>query len=133
MEYHGWVTIRETAGVEDDYDSLLERQVEEIRAYLAQIPDYGLIDLRWLNGIPSLHVAGHPNHDSGWADTLLDLFQRIGRLAPGSYGLLHLWDDEGTHPNEFRVYRLVRGQLSEHTDSLLSPAIPTLEDPDPDS
>ncbi|MCA2229110.1 Imm7 family immunity protein [Nonomuraea aurantiaca] len=122
----------EQQGAHDDGDDgLLERQVEEIRAYLAQLPDYGLIDLRWLNGSPSLHVAGQPNRDGGWSDIILGLFQRIGQIAPGSYGLLHLWDDEGTHPNEFRVYRLVRGRLSEHADTLLSPTIPTLEDPEP--
>jgi hypothetical protein len=157
MEYHGWVTIRQTARADEEWttslrrphgedgcddllerraandDGLLERQVEEIRAYLAQLPDYGLIDLRWMNGIPFLQVAGQPNHNGGWSDIILELFQRIGRIAPGSYGLLHLWDDEGAHPNEFRVYRLVRGRLSEHDDTLLSPTVPTLEDPEPDS
>lgn len=132
FEYHGWVTIRETAGVEDDGDGLLERQVAEIRACLAELGDYGLIDLRRMNGTPFLHLAGQPNHDGGWGDVLVTLLARVGRIAPGSYGLLHVWDDEGAHPNGFRVFRLVRGEVSEHADALLSPVIPTLEDPWPE-
>ncbi|GAA2641537.1 Imm7 family immunity protein [Nonomuraea recticatena] len=133
FEYHGWVTIRETAGVEDDRDGRLERQVEEVRACLAELRDYGLVDLRWMNGTPFVHLAGQPNRDGGWGEVLIALFERVGRIAPGSYGLLHVWDDEGSHPNEFRVFRLVRGQVSEHADPLLSPVIPTVEDPSPES
>src|SRR5215467_2984439 len=48
---------------------------------------------------------------------------------PGSYGLLYVWDDESNqHPNEFRVFKLARGRVTEHSDVLLSPVIPALED-----
>ncbi|MFD1938407.1 Imm7 family immunity protein [Nonomuraea mangrovi] len=129
FEYHGWVTIRETAGAEDGQDGLLERRLAEIRACLAELGDYGLVDLRFMNGTPFLHVAGQPNHDGGWGAAVIGLFERVGRIAPGSYGLLHVWDDEGAHPNGFRVFRLVRGEVSEHADALLSPVVPTVEDP----
>ena len=33
------------------------------------------------------------------------------------------------HSNEFRVFRLVRGEVTEHADSWWSPVISTLEDP----
>jgi len=34
------------------------------------------------------------------------------------------------YPNEFRVFPLVRGAVTEHADPFLSPAIPVLEDED---
>ncbi|MEU5591691.1 Imm7 family immunity protein [Streptomyces sp. NPDC020298] len=60
------------------------------------------------------------------------------RRAPGPCGtrrprvlrLVHIRDDEDPgHGNEVRVLRLVRGAVSEHTEPLLSPCVPTLEDP----
>lgn len=128
FEYHGWVHIRETAGLDDD-DARLRSQVEDIRRLLADLGEYGLLDLRWMNGFPFLHVAGVPNHRGEWGTLIIDLFRRVGEIAPGSFGLLHVWDDEDAeHANVFRVFRLVRGTLTEHADSLLSPLMPTVED-----
>ncbi|WP_410611889.1 Imm7 family immunity protein [Amycolatopsis sp. lyj-109] len=62
-------------------------------------------------------------------DEIRTLVAKVGRLAPGSYGLLYVHDDE--HPEHrlsFRVFRLARGRVTEHADHLLSPVIPTLED-----
>jgi hypothetical protein len=54
----------------------------------------------------------------------------IGAVAPGSFGLLYTWNDEGpaSVSNRFEIRRLVRGILSIHEDTLLSPCIPTVED-----
>lgn len=128
FEYHGWAHIRETAGLDDD-DARLRSQVEDIRRLLADLGEYGLLDLRRLNGFPFLHVAGMPNHRGEWGAQIIDLFRKVGEIAPGSFGLLYVWDDEDAeHANAFRVFRLVRGTLTEHADSLLSPLIPTVED-----
>jgi hypothetical protein len=128
FEYHGWVAIRETAGL-DDNDARLRQQVTEIQERLAELGDYGLLDLRWMNGAPFLHLAGKPNHRGAWGTAILDTFERAGQIAPGSYGLLYVWDDESNqYPNEFRVFKLARGQVTEHPDVLLSPVIPALED-----
>ncbi|MFD7445634.1 Imm7 family immunity protein [Streptomyces sp. NPDC059909] len=51
-------------------------------------------------------------------------------MAPGSFGLLHVRDDEDPgHENDVRVFGRVRGTVTEHAESLLSPCIPTPEDP----
>ncbi|MFI6983510.1 Imm7 family immunity protein [Embleya sp. NPDC050154] len=43
---------------------------------------------------------------------------------------MHIRDDEDpAHDNEFRVLGLARGNVTEHTEPLLSPCVPTLEDP----
>ncbi|MET8945147.1 Imm7 family immunity protein [Streptomyces sp. NPDC004542] len=84
FEYHGWVTVLESAG---DDEIRLRRIVDGLRAH-------------------------------------------VGSVAPGSYGLIHIRDDEDPgHENEVRDLRLVRGTVTEHTETLLSPCVPTREDP----
>ncbi|MRH87981.1 hypothetical protein GFY24_11075 [Nocardia sp. SYP-A9097] len=51
-----------------------------------------------------MHTGGHPNHRGSQGDQLIKTFCRIGQLAPGSYGLLYVHDDEDpVHATEFRV------------------------------
>ncbi|MCX5199434.1 immunity 7 family protein [Streptomyces sp. NBC_00249] len=127
FEYHGWITIRESATDDDDPTRLTEI-VESLRHYIDGIASPYLLDLRWMNGEPFIHIGGFSNHRT--SPEILDLFSRVGTTAPGSYGLLHLRDDEDpAHENEVRVLRLARGTVTQHTELLLSPCIPTLEDP----
>jgi hypothetical protein len=125
FEYHGWVTIQAT----DDETSLLERIVERVHRAVRDFGEIDLVDLRWVNGVPVLHLGGLDKHGATMAPDLLDLFTRVGELAPGSYGLLHVWDDQDLqHDNEFRVHRMARGQVTEMADTLLSPVAPTIVD-----
>jgi immunity protein 7 of polymorphic toxin system len=126
FEYHGWICLRATPAVDDDTAPYPHAEISRL---VAGFGDYGLVDLRPLNGTDFLHVAGQPNHAGGHQSAVVELFGAIGRLAPGSYGLLYVQDDEDPrYGNEFRVHRLVRGVLTEHADPFLSPVIPTLED-----
>ena len=59
----------------------------------------------------------------------LDLFHWLAGEYPWAHGLLYIHDAESAHDNEYRVWRLCRGALSEHADRLLSPLIPIVEDP----
>lgn len=71
--------------------------------------------------------GGFSNHRD---KEILWFFAEVGRRAPGSYGLLHVRDDEHAgRDNEVLVLRLVRGEVTEHAEPLLSPCIPVLEDP----
>ncbi|MEV7520125.1 Imm7 family immunity protein [Streptomyces sp. NPDC091371] len=128
FEYHGWITIRESPG--DDDEARLAAIVEELGQRVEQLAPRYLLDLRWMNGTPSVHLGGHTNHSHSASD-VLDFFAHVGAVAPGSYGLLHIRDDEDErgHENDFRVIRLARGQVSDHIEPLLSPCIPALEDP----
>lgn len=83
------------------------------------------------NGMHSFTVTGLRNHRK---EEVIDLFRWLAENGPGSYGLLHVCDDEdgergADYANGFRVWRLARGRLTEHTDPFLSPRIPTVEDP----
>ncbi|MFD0020309.1 Imm7 family immunity protein [Streptomyces sp. NPDC058382] len=127
FEYHGWIAVRETAVSADD-DVRLRQVVDELRLRIAQLASPYLLDLRWMNGEPFIHVGGNSNHRS--SPDVVELFEHVAKVAPGSYGLLHMRDGEHTgHENEVRVLRLARGTVTHHTEALLSPCIPTLEDP----
>jgi hypothetical protein len=73
---------------------------------------------------------------------VIDLFRRVATELPFSYGLLYVHDDEDSlwditdeqiarhgnnYDNEFRVWRLARGEFEERADPFLSPYIPTVE------
>ncbi|MFI0515528.1 Imm7 family immunity protein [Streptomyces sp. WSLK1-5] len=127
FENHGWITVRETA-TDDDDESRLRQIVDELRLHIAQMDSPYLLDLRWMNGEPFIHLGGYSNHRS--SPDVVELFEHVAVVAPGSYGLLHVFDDEDPgHENEVRVLRLVRGVVTQHTEALLSPFIPTVEDP----
>ncbi|MFD5625443.1 Imm7 family immunity protein [Streptomyces sp. NPDC127072] len=127
FEYHGWITVRESA-VDDDDEVRLRQVVDELGLHIAQMASPYLLDLRWMNGEPFIHAGGHSNHRS--SPDVVGLFEHVAAVAPGSYGLLHIRDDEDPgHENQVRVLRLARGRITWHTKALLSPCIPTLEDP----
>ena len=130
FEYHGWIALRSTAEAVEDEPPL---RLAEIQDLLDGLAGHGLTDLRQINGEYYVHLGGFPNHRGVQGAEVIDLFTRVGHLAPGSYGLLYVHDDEdpGDELN-FRVHRLVRGTVTEHADQLLSPVIPTLEDEWPD-
>lgn len=82
-----------------------------------------------MNGRYYVHLGGCPNRRGTHGPALIELFAQVGQLAPGSYGLLYVHDDEDPkHGLDFRVFRLARGAVTEHADRFLSPVIPTLED-----
>ncbi|WP_370936647.1 Imm7 family immunity protein [Amycolatopsis sp. cg13] len=129
FEYHGWISLRSTAEAVDDEPPL---RLDEIQALVDDLAGYALIDLQPMNGRYYIHLGGHPNHRGQQGAEVIDLFAKVGRLAPGSYGLLYVHDDEHPeHQLSFRVFRLVRGEVTEHADHLLSPVIPILEDEEP--
>ncbi len=70
------------------------------------------------------------NHRSEDVHEVFELLELITRKAPGSYGLLHLKDDEDPEgrDNEFVIYKMHRGKLDSTFDSLLSPCQPTITD-----
>ena len=129
FEFHGWASIRYHT---HDTDSTLQSQCwQSLENHVKTLPDTSFVHMQRYNGCDSLHIAGQHNHRSEY---VMDLFRWIAENASGSYGLLYIRDDEdqdrgGDYGNEFRVWRLCRGDLSELSDPFLSPAIPTVEDP----
>ncbi|MGK9461225.1 Imm7 family immunity protein [Streptomyces sp. G6] len=126
FEYHGWTTVRETAAGDDD-GPRLRQVVDELRLHVARTDSPYLLDLRWMNGEPFIHLGGCSHHRS--SPDVVELSEHVAAVAPGSYGLLHIRDDEEQgHENDVRVLRLVRGMVTQHTEALLSPCVPTVEE-----
>jgi hypothetical protein len=130
FEYHGWINVQPSTAAEDeDDDGRLHAVVADLQARIRDLGSPYLLDLRWMNGEAFLHLGGFPNHRDG---AIPAFFREVGERAPGSYGLLHIRDDEAPgQENEVRVLRMVRGRVTEHTEDRLSPCIPVLEDPFP--
>lgn len=135
VELHGWATIRENYFMDDDTDDdvRLDKIIQSIKKHIDTFHwQNGIVDLRAVNGVFHLAVSIFTNHRDTRIDEALGLFQYISRIAPGSYGLLYLNDDEDKRgrENEFVVYVLAKGKLDECKDVYLSPLVPTVEELD---
>jgi hypothetical protein len=126
-EFHGWVNIVAAEPGEGSWQedqAAIAALMERLREAREQVG--GWFEVRETSNGQIVVVAhGLRNHRRGGA---LELFRWIGERYPWSYGLLFVLDDEDpARGNEFVVYRLARGVLTEHADALLSPAAPTIE------
>jgi hypothetical protein len=104
FEYHGWATLRDSAdsfgGQADDlshaaYDAVT-REIAALRN------DLQVADLRIANGSAHLWIAGLRNHRQ---DAVIEAFREVARLAPWSYGLLHVHDDEAPGDEKWETRR----------------------------
>ena len=129
-EYHGWANIREdTFFIEEDNISNI---IESIRHYILNLKwNSGILDIIPVNGEYHLILSGFSNHSFVEKD-IIELYNFVAKISPGSYGLLYVRDDEDTNGNDnrFRVFVLSRGNLCERKDPFLSPFIPVVEDED---
>ncbi|GAA1595595.1 Imm7 family immunity protein [Kribbella karoonensis] len=131
FEYHGWATLRDT---QDDWDrsgpadDLSQSTYDAVAAAIADVRnDLQVADLRVVNGSAHLWLAGLRNHRQ---EPVIEVFRRIARLAPWSYGLLHVYDDEaqGEDANRWVIWVLKRGSVTPEADSWLSPHVGVVED-----
>ena len=74
-----------------------------------------------VNGMAQLHISGFINHRGSEGQPVIDTFERVGEIAPGSYGLMYFRDDEdpGGRFNEFQVIVMRRGKTFTAADSFL--------------
>ncbi len=125
FEYHGWVTLADSPQATDDHN--LDRFLPELKQKIKILDDdFGVIGIKKININYQVWFMGCRNHRQEW---VLDLFCFIAQRSRGSYGLLYIWDDE--HPeydNQFRVWRMAKGQVDTLKDAFLSPCIPTIEE-----
>jgi len=129
-EWHGWATIRTRFHAEDDLEADPDDDtVRAVRALLAAVPGHPneVLDLRCANGDVQLWLAGLHNHAG---NGVVELFHAIAAAAPGSYGLLHVYDDEDRDaPNTWSCHVMRRGTVTRHADRFLSPHVGLVEDP----
>ncbi len=133
-EYAGWFSISD-----DTYESNEERLAIAIGVIEEHLPTVQgtneLAILKSHNWATHLLIAGNHNHQRDTEDRIMEFLRVVAGVAPGSYGLLYVWDaeDPSGHDNEFRVWVMRRGELAERDDPFLSPCIPRIEDPEPET
>jgi hypothetical protein len=130
-QYHGWAVLRTTFTSDEVEDSEDERVRQSVAEYLASRNWPYVLGMQAVNGAYHVWITGMPNHRPLLAWSPVEVFRRIAELAPGSYGLLFVWDDEDAdgYNNASRVYVMARGELQERLDPFLAPCIPVLEYP----
>jgi Immunity protein 7 len=131
-EYHGWITLRVTSGEVEDEEEMLWKINNYAQNLIENFASkHNVAGLKVMNGEHIAWFAGCSNHRSSESEILLNIFQHIGNQAPGSYGILYIWDDEAPNElsNEFQVWRLAKGKFELLKDRYLSPCIPTIEEP----
>ncbi|MFB6720698.1 Imm7 family immunity protein [Kribbella sp. NPDC056345] len=129
FEYHGWATVRAAGEVDGGpADDLSRDAYDAVLAELAVLRnDWQTADLRISNGSAHVWLAGLRNHRQR---AVIEGFGRIARLAPGSYGVLYVYDDEaaGEESNRWVAWVMKRGSVSSEADSFLSPHVGVVED-----
>ena len=73
------------------------------------------------NGAWTVLIDTHRNHRQEW---VVELFADVARVASGSFGFLHVWDDE--HPVEreqFIRHAMVHGRITATEEVALRPVV----------
>jgi Immunity protein 7 len=126
FEFHGWIVLNYHP---KDIDTDLQNECfKKCEAYITNRPDLSDNNYKFVNhnGISTFLISGLHNH---FREYVTDIFNWIGKNAPGSYGLLYISDDEDrSNPEGFTVFAMKKGKLSQTQDQLLSPRIPAIED-----
>lgn len=129
-QFHGWIVLEESPDETDD-DVMQEIAQDAQRLIDSFQWGSGVLEIRIVNAQYYVLIAGLTNHRTEEADDLERLFAFVGERAPGSYGLLYIWDDEENGwpgRNAFKVRLLVRGKTFERADPFFSPIAPVVED-----
>lgn len=130
VELHAWALIRESFSTDSEEDNI-ERVVDSLSCEIRKLRmDDKQLRIDFCNGEAVVTATKLTNHFSDDVKGILHFFQRIACVAPGSYGLLYLYNDEDTDgfENAFQVFVLSKGSFTLHRDPFLSPYIPTVED-----
>lgn len=128
IEVHGWVMLREGTSPENE-ELNLDKIIEQINVKNKSL-QWNDIEVKVLNGKYYLEFTIIHNRKTSKIDECIEYIEFIGFIAPGSYGIIYMLDDEDINgkENEFQVFTLIRGKLEKKKDSYLSPFIPTVED-----
>lgn len=128
-QYHGWAVVLESTGDEASNEGKVNI-FETVKKYIEDLqPKVDVLDMRAINGQYHLWMTGLWNREPSSKFSPVVIMKNIGIIAPGSYGMLYVFNDEHPkHFNEFDVYVLARGNVEEKTDPFLSPLIPVVAD-----
>jgi hypothetical protein len=130
FEWHGWATVRASAGTKDDQAAEEEQRAAEgrVAALINEVAgaDNETVDVRNANGSIHVWLAGSHNHRD---DRVVELFRTVAETAPGSYGVMYVLDDDST--SNWQRWVMRRGHITQEADTSLSPHVGLVEDPEP--
>ncbi|QKS45332.1 hypothetical protein HUB94_13595 [Paenibacillus cellulosilyticus] len=127
FEFHGWAVILDSPGEEGSGASSIYDRVTQYVELLK--PNTDVLELKAINRQYHLWLSGLNNHEPTSKYDPVEIMQTIGVMAPGSYGLLYVYNDVNEQlSNVFRVFVLARGCVKERDDPFLSPIIPVVAD-----
>jgi len=132
FSYNGWIHISMNADTDDDKDD--RSDLKAFFDYMEPIVlDFNSNHSRFIEHVPLnfanyYYIGGLHNHMLCYFDELLTLYKKIGEIAKGSFGLLYVRLCEDPEDwNQYKVFRMAKGVVTEHEDALLSPCRPTIE------
>lgn len=128
VEIYGWVRVSDS--VYESEWSRMEKIIADLREPVESLDSENpVLKTRFVNGAFILSIFGVFNHKIPTVSEIISLLEDIVKIAPGSYGLLHLLDDEDVeYHNQFQVYKLAKGNVTLEKDMLLSPCDPIIFD-----
>lgn len=131
IELHGWITIRATYKANFDEEENVDLLVKKIQNEIKKL-SWFKSEVKAQNGEWFMEFSLYTNRMNLQTLEVFELYQNIGKIAEGSYGLIYLYNDEDSNgkENQFQVFSLARGIVKENLDPFLSPIIPTIEDKD---
>lgn len=110
-QYHGFAVVLESTGDEAGNESEVNI-FESVKKYIEDLQsNVDVLDMKAINGQYHLWMTGLWNREPSSKFSPVEIMKNIGIIAPGSYGMLYVFNDE--HPkcfNEFEVYVLPRGK-----------------------
>lgn len=125
VEFHAWITIRQSYLNVDEDDSELQRIILNIKRKI----NGSIASLVVKNGEYCLAAHSYSNHFSKEYDEFFEIVDFVQKIAVGSYGVIYVYDDEKLEKNNlFRVYVIKKGKLQILDDVYLSPFIPEVEE-----
>ena len=120
IQINGWLEIIPTYLNEDVHTEIDEEainfQVDDIIANL----EYNDIQIISKNGFKVINFFLNTNHKTEEAEEMLQTFEKIAKVATGSYGLLYVWDEYEDADN-FRVLVARKGDVEWKKDEFFSP------------
>ncbi len=125
VEFHAWITIRQSYLNVDEDDCESERIISDIKRKISGSIAHLIIK----NGEYCLTAHTYSNHLSAEYKEFFEIVDFVQKIAAGSYGVIYIHDDESLDKNNmFQVYVIKKGKLQVSDDVYLSPFIPEVEE-----
>ena len=127
----GWMEIRATYLDEDLYNDIDENKIYQEVEKLVSDLRHNKLAFEQKNYTRYIQFNVFENHKTERTEEIISLFEKISKVANGSYGLLYCLDDEDKeHSDEFRVLVSKKGIVEWNKDEFLSPCSSMIEDLD---